>query len=228
MAIQLLINKRDNSELVRDELAAILLAETASQQALALGADPAQDPDLWKLRVFVERSNPWEEFLDATDGDLDTTPIVNVALDNVSYDPRASNSIQRQKATAVYNIDCYGCGISAADGAGHSPGDESAALEAQRCARLVRNILMAEVYAYLGMRGTVWGRWPQSLTMFQPQMEGRSLQRIAAVRFALQVDFNEFSPETQGELLELISVRVRRAETGEVFFDADFAVDPNP
>ena len=61
-----LIDKQDNSEIVRDQIAAILATEVANQQALATadGKDPAD----YKLRIYTERSNPWEAFLnDQTD-----------------------------------------------------------------------------------------------------------------------------------------------------------------
>ena len=46
-----LIDKLDTFEIVRDEIAAILATEIASQEALAAG-EP--DPTLWRLRVFLE------------------------------------------------------------------------------------------------------------------------------------------------------------------------------
>jgi hypothetical protein len=180
-----------------------------------------RDPALWRLRVFLERSNPWSEFIDAPDGVLtDASPIVNVSLDNVSYEMSGSNTVERQKATGIYHIDCYGYGCSVETFAGHDPGDELAATEAMRAARLCRSILMAGHYAYLGFpRGSeqvVWRRWPQSITAFQPQVDSRPVQQVLAVRFALQVEFNEFSPQVQGQPLELISLTVRRKENSEV------------
>jgi hypothetical protein len=61
--------------------------------------------------------------------------------------------------------------------------------------RLARNIIMAGAYTYLGLRGLVWKRFPQSISMFQPQIENRAVQRVVGARLALQVHFNEFSPQ---------------------------------
>lgn len=205
-----LIDKVDNVEVVRDQIAAILAVELAHQTTLGAELMP---------RVFLERANPWGEFIDAVPAQA---PIINVWFDSANYDGAASNIVERQKADAIYNIDCYGCGVAVEAGAGHTPADIAAALEAQRAARLVRNILMAGVYTYLGLRGVVWKRWPQALTMFQPQIDNRATPRIVAGRLAFAVQFNEFSPQYEGEELEGISIEVMRAETGELYLRADY------
>lgn len=213
-----LIDKQDNFEIIRDQIAAILKVESTGQQALAVTA--AKDPDLWKLRVFTERSDPWEQWLNNQD---DASPIINVWFDNMTPDPRASNVMERQKVDGVFNIDCYGLGISAdIPAGGHIPGDQEAALESQRAFRLVRNILMAGPYTYLGLRGLVWTKMPQAGTSFQPQLDVRSAQRVLATRLALRVGFSEFAPQFEAEVLELISVQVRRTEDGEIVLEADF------
>lgn len=211
-----LIDKRDNVEIIRDQIAAILTIELEHQSVLSGLPQP---------RVFIERSNPWGQFLTASGGEQ---PIVNVWFDSSSFDEAASNVVERQKCEAVFNVDCYGFALSTNDatpGAGHAPGDLHAALEAQRAIRLARNILMAGAYTYLGLRGLVWKRWPQTISMFQPQIDNRAVQRIVAARLALQVQFNEFSPQVQGEELETLIVEVRRAETGQLYLRAEY---PSP
>ena len=214
-----LIDKQDNFEIVRDQIAAILVAEIAAQQILAVAA--AKDPNLWKVRVFIERSNPFEQFLN--DPEDDTSPLVNIWVDNSQYDPKASNVMERQKSETTYNLDCYGIGISADAVSGHTPGDEKASLEVQRAYRLVRNILMSAENTYLQARGLVWGRWPRSIDFFQPQIDGRTIQQVKGARFALRVDFSEFSPQYSPETLELVTNTITRAEDGEVLIEADYA-----
>lgn len=221
-----LIDKVDRSEQIRDEIAAILLLESENQQALAAAAIPAKNPALWDLRVFLERSNPWEMFKAAPD-QIDGTPIVNVSLESINYDAHSSNTVERQMATGLYHIDCYGYGISTAnsdDYGGHQPGDEKAALEAQRAIRLVRNILMAGAYTYLGpaFRNIVGRRWPQQIQMFQPTLDGKAHPHVVAARLALAVNFNELSPQVAGQTIELISATVKRRETGEIYFEAEY------
>jgi len=143
MTIQSLIDKQDTFEQVRDQIAAILTLETASQQTLATAA--GKDPELWKLRIFSERSNPWESFRDS---DRNKTPIVNVWYESSAFQEGSSTVSERQDTLGTFNIDVYGYGVSQANGAGHDAGDEQAALTCQRGLRLVRNILMASEYPY--------------------------------------------------------------------------------
>lgn len=214
-----LIDKQDTFEVIRDQIAAILATEIANQMVIASNT-PGKDLDDWKLRIFSERSNPWEQLLNEQS---DRCPIVNVWFDNSNFDPAASNIVERQKTEAVFNVDCYGYGISSDEaGGGHNPGDKEAAFEVHKALRLVRNILMAAEYTYLGLRGTVWGRWPQSITVFQPQLDGRQMQQIVGARLAFRVVFNEFSPQVTAETLELVSVDVMRTEDGEIVVEADY------
>lgn len=213
-----LIDKRDSFEVIRDQVAAILATESASQMALATAA--GKDPDDWKLRVYLERSNPWEALLNEQN---DRSPVINVWYDNSNFDARAGNTIERQKSESVFNVDCFGFAVSRdTPGGGHTAGDEEAALEVQRALRLVRNILMAGAYTYLGLRGLVWSRWPQSVTVFQPQIEARQIQQVVGARLAFKVVFNEFSPQVPAETLELISAGVNRSEDGQVLVTADY------
>jgi hypothetical protein len=213
-----LIDKQDNFEVIRDQIAAILVLESNNQQALAVSE--GKDSNLWKLRVFNERYNPWEQFLNTN---TDRSPLVNVWYDTSNFDGSASNIVERQKAEAIYNIDCYGYGISSDDGAtGHNPGDRDAAFEVQRALRLVRNILMSSTYTYLGLRGLVWQRWPQSISVFQPNLDAQQVQKIVGARLELRVMFNEFSPQYVPETLEYLSVDVFRNEDGQLIAEADF------
>jgi hypothetical protein len=216
--IQTLIDKQDNFEVIRDQIAAILVLESNNQQALAVSE--GKDSNLWKLRVFNERYNPWEQFLNTN---TDRSPLVNVWYDTSNFDGSASNIVERQKAEAIYNIDCFGYGISSDDGAtGHNPGDREAAFEVQRALRLVRNILMSSTYTYLGLRGLVWQRWPQSISVFQPNLDAQQVQKIVGARLELRVMFNEFSPQYVPETLEYLSVDVFRNEDGQLIAEADF------
>lgn len=217
-----LIDKLDYVEIVRAKLGEILLVESAQQQQHARDAGD-KDPELWKLRVYVERSNPWEEFRDSKD----RSPLVNICWDNSQDDEKSSDTSRRQRVHAVFNIDCYGAGTAKASEEGHDPADEQAAFARDRALRLVRNILMSAHYTYLDLRPDensvgVTGRWRQSVQAFQLPIDARTTVRIAAARLALRVSFNEFSPQVVGVPLELVSVTAINAATGEVFFKADY------
>lgn len=212
-----ILSTPDNVAVIRDRIAAILVLELANQEVLTGVAQP---------RVFVERATPWGEFLDVPEETVEApTPVINVWFDSETFDGASSNQVSRQKVDGTFNIDCYACAVSTDDGdagGGHIPGDHAAALAAQQTCSIARQILMAGAYTYLGLRGVVWRRWTQSLTMFQPQIDNRQAQRVAAGRLTLLVQFNEFSPQVSGEVLELISIEVKRAETGQVYLLADY------
>lgn len=219
MTITTLIDAPDTVEVIRDQVAAILAIETVAQQALAVEAE--QDPEPWRLRVYAERSNVWENLPTNTD---DRSPVVNVFWDTSAFEKSASNIVERQKSTATINVDCYGYGVSTGlpDG-GHAPGDRQAAETAQRAVRLVRNILMAAQYTYLGLpRGTVWRRWVESITVFQPQQDSQNVQHIVGARLALTVEFNEYSPQVEPVTLELLTVSLQRAEDGQIVVEAGY------
>ena len=214
-----LIDKKDGFETVRDKIAAILTLETASQQALAVAA--GKDPSLWKLRVYLERSNAWEQWVNIEEI-TDYSPIVNVWFDTASYDERKGNTVYRQCSDSIFNIDCYAIGLSSDSGTGHLAGDKEAVLNAHRAVRLVRNILMAGEYTYLSLRGTVWGRWPLSLTIFQPEMGGQVVQQIIGARLAFRVSHNEFSPQATGEILESIYTTITLTDDNEMVVIKEF------
>lgn len=222
--VQALFKKTDNLKVVRDQIAAIVLANSEAQQAFA-EATPGEDPAQWKLRVFVEQTDCRSEFTSHDDSEddatIDTTPIVSVWFDEVTYDKKRSAQSERQQADGVFHLDIYGCGISTATSAGHDPGDMLAADEVLRAYGLVRNILMSDVCINLGMAGVVGDRWPQLFKMLGPSADDRDkpkVERVAVGRLELAVSFNEFSPQYEAEPLELISAAVLRKETGEIYF----------
>lgn len=230
--IQQLIDKQDTFEIVRDKVALILAEESAQQQQLAI--DDGKDPALWKLRVFTERTNPWE-FLRTDNGKppaarADRAPVVCVWYDNSNLDQRASQTIDRQQMEATFHLDVYGVGVTEIlpGGAGQIPGDEAAAKEAQRGARLVRNILMADSYVTLGIDralGLIGQRHISTIQTFQPEFANQNAWQLAGLRLALQVKVSELGPQTPAVILEELGAIVRD-ENGEILIDALFESTP--
>lgn len=213
-----LIDKQDNFEIIRDQIALILITEQANQIALAT-TDGKPAPQEWALRIFTERFNPIEEFIT---GD-NYRPIVNIWFDNSSYRSGSSARVDRQASDTTFNIDIYGAANSAPDGSGgHTSGDKQAALVAQRAFRLVRNILMSSLNNYLQKRGLVWSRWPSSVTQFQPNLGENATPQIIGIRLALSVVFNETTEVRPTGTLDEVFVDVFRSEDGEILFKADF------
>lgn len=225
--IPTLIDKQDNFEIVRDMIALILATETANQQALATAA--AKDPELWKFGVFLERSDPIGKWLNVEDGNIpDLSPVVNVWFENADIPGSTGDTVQRQKFSGIFNIDCYGVAINKETVTGHDPADSAASKECQRVVRLVRNILMAAQYAYLldfprGQQSNfIWSRWIQSLSFFQPRLEQRPVQNVVGGRIAFRVEFNEFSPQVPGEDLCEVGVDINLNDDGSVKVEADY------
>jgi hypothetical protein len=217
--LDILIDKQDNVELVELKIAEILVTETANQVALATTAGKT-NPQLWNLKVFTERSNPWEELLNDQAVKI---PIVNIWIDNSNFNGNKGDVVKRQYSETIYNIDIFAFGIASNNVAGgHNPGDQDAALEAQRAIRLVRNILMANINTYLQLQGLVGSRWPQSINLFQPQIDNRAMPNVMGARVALRVGFNELAPQQTPETLEIVSVDVKRQEDGQIVLEADY------
>lgn len=217
--IPFLIDKQDTAEIVRDTVGAILTQESANQQALA--TQQGEDPADWTFLTYVERSNPWAEFLDATEAQ---PPVINITFEDATYNMGGSTITGMFTGTsALYNIDCYGHGMSADElGDGHIAGDYMSAIEAQRAARFVRNVFSSGHYTYLELPKTVHRRWIESVTMFQPSLEGREIQQIVAARLALRVEFNECAPQHEGPALEGVKATVKRKRTGETYFVGEY------
>jgi len=222
--IETLLDGRDNFEIVRDQIAAILAIESEGQQALAVAA--TRDPLPWKLRVFLERSNPWSEWVDNPDS-IDVAPLVNVSWQDFAPDGAAASTVSGGRTAGTYHIDCYGYGKSAdVEAAGHKPGDEAAGLEVARIVRLVRRILMSAHYAYLALpRGLIARRMLRSVTSFDIPLSERGAQHIVAARLVLGVEFVEGTPQVQGVPLESLYLEARRAKDGRLYFAAQYGED---
>lgn len=215
MTLPGLIDKQDNVEVIKEKIGTLLLAEVAAQKALA----PPQDPRLWDLRVFLDRTNPWTEFQQAPD-QLDAIPIVNVTFETTSIDERASNVVESQTYNGTFSIDCYGYGVSSYAPGGHVAGDRKAQEESLRATRLTRNILMAGEYTYLDLPDVVNRRLVQGIEAFTPPQGEDSATQVRAHRISLGVRFRETAPQVTGEALEEVHVTVKRKETGEIYLTA--------
>lgn len=212
-----LIDKQDSFEIIRDKIASILVTEVSNQVALAIAA--AKDETLWKLHVYLERSNPWEQFLNSQ---ADQSPLVNIWYEGSEYDESSSNTIKTQNARSTYKIDCFAVGVSEDDGnGGFVPGDRQAAYNAHRALRLVRNILMAGEHTYLDLRGTVYRRWPVSMRSFQPDVNTTTVDIVGA-QLTMAVDHGEVSPQVAGEIIEVINATIKRQSDGLVYFTGEF------
>lgn len=206
----LLIDKKDNVEKVRDAICSILATETVHQQLLA--TQQGKDPVDYTFRVYRERINPFDVFLEDED---DKTPIVHVSFDTQTFDKRSSNSVTNQNGTSRFFVDCFAYAISTETNDGHEPGDEQAALNLSACVRLVRNILMHDDNKHLGLTG-IGLRWISQIQSFALPPEVPAFQKIRGTRISFEVDHIESCELADENILEGISVNVRFEPDGLV------------
>lgn len=221
--IDSLIDKTDTFELVRDRVALIIAEESAAQQVIAAGTD-GKNPDDWKLRVFIERSTPWDLFT-TSEGTppTDLSAIVNVSFDEMMVDIPSSQISLKQQYDAVINIDVLGMGVSKINTDGHSLGDESAARMAQKAARLIRNILMSDKYRTLGFDRTLdiaGQRMVRGIKTFQAEYVNSAY--VSSLRLTLDVKLAELSASASHTILETINT-ITFDINGMVLVAADFA-----
>lgn len=221
--IQSLVNKQDSFEIVRDQIAAILAAETQSQQALAIAA--GEDPVNWAFDVFVERDFPIEKWLNADpELTMETTPNVTVAIERSQRnDGRSSVPGGKQVYEVTYLIDVLARGVNQVDDVGGTqiPADTDAHKKCQAAVRLVRNFLSATINRRLQLNTVVWG-YP-SFTDFEygrpPILEHQPSPSIWNGRCRFTVPMLELSPEFEGEVLDLIRIDV--SENGQVILSTE-------
>lgn len=218
-----LIDKFDTFELVRDQIAAILLVERDRQVQLA--TDAGKDPALWDFGVYRERINPWEDYLNDPEN---TRPLVNVWFESSNTDAKASNRNSDQTMDAVYYVDCYANGYSEeVPGGGHIAGDEVAALTAHRVTRLARNILFSGPYTSLALdKRLCGGRRVSSISAMQPDSSISSVQSLAAIRIRLEVRLLEQGPLEPTDLWEYMALSVKSLNTGELYFSLERETPP--
>lgn len=214
-----------NLVVVRDQIAAILLANFNNQRLLA-EADH-DDPKPYDLRVFLERSDCRGEFTSRDEDEptasakRDRRSIISISADGTSYDKKRSSPSERRQADGIYLLDFYSMGISQDSSDGFVPGDKAAVNEVLRVFGLADRILAADVNVSLGMLGVVGTAWMHKFNMMELSSDDRDrpqVERVAVGRAELHVSFNEFSPQYQAQPLELISAAVLRKETGEIYF----------
>lgn len=137
----------------RRQVAHVLKAEQANQQALAIAA--SQDPDLRALRVFLDRSQILAEF-DA-DAEGRATPVAVVTAEGWDEDA-SQTAINDYRHDCRFHVDVYGYGVARSnDEGGHNPADYEAERECHRAAALVWHILAAAKYTHLGLNANTFG-----------------------------------------------------------------------
>jgi hypothetical protein len=196
-----LIDTPDTIEIVRDQIAAILSLELRNQRVLALDLRKSDAKD-YDVAVFIENTRPYD-----SEGAM--KPLVNVLLPKVQA-LDVNSRIGSQKERAVIWLDCAAWG----NDAGFTD-DRTASLRAWKISRLVRRILTADFYAYLGLRGIVASRRIVLREVGIPDNAERSAAAVAVVRIVLEVEFLEKSIGVESTDIESIYFEID-PDTGEI------------
>lgn len=226
MPLAALIDKEDNFEIIRNEIAAILALETLNQQNLATLV--GKDPKLWEFKVFVEKSRPFES-LDPDDFPLPA--VVNVSVDNLTFAGNQSMLSLRQTVDpGIFNIDILSPAVNLKKtDPGYISADRQSMIDCQRIVRLIRNILYSvppditlpgDNYPYLNLKKIVGSRKITTITMFPPKEDNEGVM-VAAARIQLEVKFLETGAEGPFNLLELLQAQTEILPDGEVIFEFD-------
>ena len=206
-----LLSTPDNVEIIRDQLCGILALECAHQYELAQEGHSTVAED-FNIKVYLENDEPWEL---QTEEDKDVFPLVNVSLQGAKSDS-GSTSTNSTARTATFFVDCYASGIF--DGSGLS--GRMAVIKAWKTARIVRNILEAANYAYLGLRGVVSKRAITDFETGMPKTQNAAI-RVCVVRLKLDVSYTEVSPQVSGVEIDPISLSITD-DTGLVVVDMKY------
>jgi len=222
--LNVLIDKQDNNEIIRDQIAAILELEKNNQVSLANAA--GKNIEDFDFDVYSEKSRPWE-ILTSEDGDeIGQMPLVNVCFDNDTFDNVNSDQTQRQRAKGTFYIDCY----AHKNRTKLEKGDSLTSKESDRIARLVRNIIMSAEYFQLALGNRELGNgknivWRRNITKREKIMpvdrEGQYFESVIATRLTLIVEYDEFSPQIQLVNLELLYLTCKKDETEKVYFEVE-------
>jgi len=230
-----LIEGPDGHEVVTAAIGAALVTEIAEQQVLAV--NDGKNPEAWRADVYTNRMKSFDT---RVEGD-DLAPIINVWFQSGNYEKQGS-TVRAMRGDGTWNIDIYGFGKSTrnTDNGGQEAGDKAAKDAADHWLGLVRRILMSAQYTYLGsprantgpdpslLNQFCYGRWVESITAFQPELETRAAITCVGSRVALGVHYLVDSPQLAGTVFEILSSKVYREEDGRLLVALDTDISGSP
>ena len=211
--INVLIDKKDNFELIKYKIASILKSELENQKNLAkaISEDKAKDYD---MKIFIDKVNPLSIYSEAqTQNEKGQLPIVNITFDGDDLTLEGSSNIGQQKVRGTYYIDCYAFKNKKTG----EEADEEVSREADRIGTIIRNILMFDGYITLDMQRVVVRRYVTKREKMINQ--NSSAENVSAMRLIFEVEYLEESVKNQTYTLEEIFGQCILAQTSEVLFE---------
>lgn len=211
--INVLIDKKDNFELIKYKIASIIKSELENQKKLAreISEDKAKNYD---IKVFIDKVNPLSIYSESqTQNEKGQLPIVNITFDGDDLTLEGSSNIGEQKVRGTYYIDCYAFKNKKAG----KEGDEEVSREADRIGTIIRNILMFDNYIVLDMQGIVVRRYVTKREKMINQ--NSSAENVSAMRLIFEVEYLEESVRNQTYILEEIFGQCILAQTSEILFE---------
>jgi hypothetical protein len=178
-----------------------------------LAVAASEDPEPYRFRVFIERSNPWDVFIDDDD---DKAPIVNVYYQTTFFDKASSNLVTKQTGISRFHVDIFAVATTEETQTGQALGDEHAAKKCQAVARLIRNILMHDDNVQLGLDSVVRYRWIENITSFLSADSNPGARQIRGVRIVVEVGHIETVSQIDEEICDEIRITIRYEKTGQV------------
>ena len=211
--INVLIDKKDNFELIKYKIASILKSELENQKNLAkaISEDKAKDYD---MKIFIDKVNPLSIYSEArTQNEKGQLPIVNITFDGDDLTLEGSSNIGQQKVRGTYYIDCYAFKNKKTG----EEADEEVSREADRIGTIIRNILMFDGYITLDMQRVVVRRYVTKREKMINQ--NSSAENVSAMRLIFEVEYLEESVRNQTYTLEEVFGQCILAQTSEVLFE---------
>jgi hypothetical protein len=198
--IDKLLNENDHAEVIRDTITAILKTEIDNQKKIATKLN-IEDKHDFDISIYSENTRPYDLLTD----NYNPFPLINICMQKMVQDERPGSSVNNQKYVITFNIDCWECGNSYNK---ELPDDYLSSIRAWKTARIVRNILMAGCYTYLGIRKIVRKREIKSIDAIIPQGMADSAISVTVCRIIFNVETYEESPQVTPAVLGEVSIKI--------------------
>ena len=216
------------SELVRDQIALIIITELPKQKAIAVDLAANQPATLQGIQAQTDLDNGVYDIINNIFTEKGTQftekqlPGINIVYGNSGYSATEGDNINQQVSNSNYAIGVHFEGIHEQTGDVIKKGDEKAARVTARTLGLLRGILMSGQYKTLGdeFKGIIWKRRVTSLDVLQPDYQEINGRHGIVGLLNMEVKFSEIGPAIDGVQLAAtinnIRVKLRTDDDGKV------------